>query len=214
MTTKDLEEIVYEPTQCRRELAAFQKLLQSKKQLDERADILPFFRKRKQLSAFLGAFAPNIGPATHLAFEYPFMGDLRADIILGNKEWGAFCAIEFEDGKSNSIFTKRPKKSTTEWSSRFERGFSQLVDWFYALDDFKKTERFAKDFGYGHITFNGLLIIGRTAGLTVSDRNRLKWRTEKVRVDSHTIECLTLDDLYQFLEMRISFYPAVSKLKK
>jgi lipoate synthase len=57
----------------------------------------------------------------------------------------------------------------------------QLVDWFYTLDDFKKTERFAKKFGHGHITFLALLCIGRNAGVSESNRNRLKWRNEKVR---------------------------------
>jgi hypothetical protein len=142
------------------------------------------------------------------------MGDFAADIVLGNKEKGVFCVIEFEDGKPDSMFTKLPNKSTTEWSRRFEHGFSQLVDWFYALDDFKKTERVARDFGHGHVTVLGLLILGRSAGLSDADRNRLKWRTEKVRVDSHTIECLTLDDLHQYLEWRISFYPQASKLEE
>src|SRR5207247_639988 len=141
----------------------------------------------------------------------PFMGDLAAGVVLGNQEKGVCCVIEFEDGKPDSIFTKVKKKSTTEWSRRFEHGFSQLVDWFYSLDDFKKTERFAGNFGHGHITFFGLLILGRNAGLSESDRNRLKWRTERVRVDSHTIECLTLDDLYQYPEWRLSFYPQASR---
>jgi hypothetical protein len=139
--TKKLNPIVFNPTRCRRDLAAFQKLLQSKKELAERSDIQQFFKKRKQLSAFIGTYASNLGPAKLLGFDFPFMGDFSADIVLGNKEKGVFCVIEFEDGKANSIFTKRPKKSTTEWSRRFEHGFSQLVDWFYSLDDFKKTER-------------------------------------------------------------------------
>jgi hypothetical protein len=212
--TKKLNPIVFNPTRCRRDLAAFQKLLQSKKELAERSDIQQFFKKRKQLSAFIGTYASNLGPAKLLGFDFPFMGDFSADIVLGNKEKGVFCVIEFEDGKANSIFTKRPKKSTTEWSRRFEHGFSQLVDWFYSLDDFKKTEKFANDFGHGHITFVGLLILGRSAGVSESDRNRLKWRTEKVRVDSHTIECLTFDDLYQDLKWRIRFYTEASKLEE
>jgi len=211
--TKILNSIVFDPTQCRRELAAFEVLLRSKK-LSERSDIQRFFKKHKQLTAFIGTFVPNIGPATLLAYEFPFMGDFTADIVLGNREKGVFCVIEFEDGKPESIFTKFRRKSTTEWSRRFEHGFSQLVDWFYSLDDFKKTERFARNFGHGHITFFGLLILGRSAGLSESDRIRLKWRTEKVRVDSHTIECLTLDDLHQSLELRLSFYPQASRLEK
>jgi hypothetical protein len=208
---KALEEIVFDPDLCRREIAAFKKLLQSKAQLEERSDIQAFFKKRKQLSAFIGTFAIKMGLADRLAHEFPLAGDFTADIMLGNKDKGIFCAVEFEDGKPDSIFTKIPKKSTTEWGRRFEHGFSQLVDWFYSLDDFKKTERFARDFGHGHVTFLGLLILGRSAGVSEDDRNRLKWRTEKVRVDSHTVECLTFDDLYQHLEWRISFFPQASK---
>jgi len=142
------------------------------------------------------------------------MGDFSADILLGNKAKGVFCVVEFEDRKRDSIFKKRSARSTTEWSPRFEHGFSQLVDWFYTLDDFKKTERFARDFGHGHITFLALLILGRNAGVSESDRNRLRWRTEKVRVDSHSIECLTFDDLYAYLEMRMSFYPEIPRLEE
>jgi hypothetical protein len=211
---KKLEEIAFNPTQCRVEIAAFKKLLQSKAKLAEREEIQQFFKKRKQLSAFIGTFAPNIGLVNRLAHEFPLIGDFAADIMLGNIDKGIFCAIEFEDGKPDSIFTKVPQKSTTEWSRRFEHGFSQLVDWFYALDDFKQTERFATDFGHGHITFLGLLILGRNAGISDADRNRLKWRTEKVRVYSHTIECLTFDELCQHLEWRISFYPQAPKLEE
>jgi hypothetical protein len=78
--TKNLDPIVFNPAQCRRDLAAFQKLLQSKKELAERADIQEFFKKRKQLSAFIGTFASNIGPAKLLGYEYPFMGDFSADV--------------------------------------------------------------------------------------------------------------------------------------
>jgi hypothetical protein len=121
--------------------------------------------------------------------------------------------VELEDGRPDSIFTKVGQKATKEWSRRFDHGFSQIVDWFYSLDDMKKTTRFAKDFGHGHIKFFGLLILGRTAGLSESDRARLRWRTEKVRVDSHPIDCLTFDDLHDSLRRRMSFYPAAPKFE-
>ena len=50
-----------------------------------------------------------------------------------------------------------------------------------------------------HLKPTGMLIIGRSAGVSESDRARLKWRTEKVRIDSHSIDCLTFDDLYEYL---------------
>jgi hypothetical protein len=211
--TKKLESITFNPAKCRTELAAFKRLLESKEQLEEQKDIQKFFRRRKQLSAFIGTYAPDIGPAKLIAFEFPFGGDFLADIVVGNKDTSTFCIVEFEDAKLNSIFRKVGNRSTTEWSPRFEHGFSQLVDWCCTLDDFKKTDRFARDFGYGHVRFVALLIVGRNAGVSAEDRKRLRWRTEKVRVDSHTFECLTFDDLYEHLSMRISFYPEASQLE-
>jgi hypothetical protein len=211
---KNLEEIVFDPSRCRTELAALKRLLDSKKELGERKDIQQFFKRRKQLAAFIGTYAGDIGPANQIAFEFPFAGDFSADIVLGNKNKSTFCVIEFEDGRLNSILRKVPNKSMTEWSPRFEHGFSQLVDWFCMLDDFKKTDRFAKDFGHGHVRFVALLVLGRSAGLSEHDRKRLRWRAEKIRVDSHAVECLTFDDLYDDLNMRIGFYPDISKLEK
>ena len=158
-------------------------------------DIQPFFKNSKHLSAYMGTFAPNIGPATDLAFEYPFFGDFLADVLLGNKKAGEFCVVEFEDGRRDSIFKKGGTRANPEWSPRFDHGFSQMVDWFYNLDDFKGTKGFAKAFGNGHIKFIGLLIIGRSAGLDDTQRSRLKWRTEKVLIDSRPINCITFDEL-------------------
>jgi hypothetical protein len=210
---KEFEDVVFEPAKCQRELTAFGKLLNSNINLSERDELLPSFKRRKQLSTFIGTFAPNIGPAAQLAYEFPFLGDFAADLVLGNREQGEYCVVELEDGRSDSIFTRVGKKATREWSRRFDHGFSQLVDWFYALDDLKKTSRFAKDFGHGHIKFFGLLIIGRNAGLSESERARLKWRTEKVRVDSHAIDCLTFDDLYGYLQRRMNFYSEAPKFE-
>jgi len=207
---KDFARVIFNPAKVKRDLAAFGRLLQSKKSLAEKQHILPFFRKRKHLSSFIGTFTPNIGPATEIAYEFPFFGDFAADLLVGNRERGEFCVVEFEDGRSDSIFTKVGTKSTKEWSRRFDHGFSQLVDWFYSLDDLKKSNRFAKDFGRGPVRFFGLLIIGRTAGLSESNRVRLKWRTEKVLVDSHAIDYMTFDDLHEFLNRRVSYYPEAS----
>jgi hypothetical protein len=88
-----------------------------------------------------------------------------------------------------------------------------LVDWFYSLDDLKKTAKFAEEFGHGHIRFYGLLLIGRNAGMSDADRARLKWRAEKVLVDSHSVRCLTFDDLYQVLRQRMSYYPQASQFE-
>lgn len=211
---KNLEMIAFDPSRFEKELKAFAALLQSKPDLSERDDIQPFFKKSKHLTAYLGIFSSTIGPATELAFEYPFFGDFSADVLLGSKKAGEFCIIELEDGRRDSIFKKGGGRANPEWSARFEHGFSQLVDWFYHLDDFKGSKGFAKTFGYGHIKFMGMLIIGRSAGLDDTQRNRLKWRSEKILIDSHPIIFLTLDDLHALLQTRFTLYRAAAPLER
>jgi hypothetical protein len=209
----NLELIVFDPAQFEKQLTAFGALLQLKTNLSETGDIQPFFKKSKHLAAYVGTTFPEIGPATELTFEYPFFGNCKADLLLGNKSAKKFCVVEFEDGCQDSIFKKQPKRGNPEWSARFEYGFSQLTDWFYHLDDFKGTKGFAKTFGDGHITFYGLLIIGRSASLDDTKRSRLAWRSEKVLIDSHPITCLTFDDLHTSLRDRFILYRAAATLE-
>lgn len=211
---KSFETIVYDRAQCKRELQDFAAMLKSSAELSERKDILPFFKNRKQLSAMIGTFDARIWPVTELSHEFSFLGDFSADLLVGNRAKKHFLAVEFEDGRTDSIFKKLAAKSTTEWSQRFDHGFSQLVDWFCTLDDYKKIDKFKSQFGNGHITFSGLLIIGRNAGVSEADRIRLAWRTEKVRVDSHSISCVTFDDLYEYLADRLAYYPKAKKFEK
>lgn len=200
---KQFKPIKFDPKVCRTQIDEFRMLLKSKTSLSEKNDIQPFFKKRSQLSAFIGSYMRDTGPATDYAFEYPFYGDFATDLVVGDRAGRRFCVIEFEDGRKDSIFKVPKSKATTEWSRRFEHGFSQIVDWFTLLDDLKKTTRFQKDFGTGHIRFSALLVIGRDAGLTDFDRFRLEWRTDKVRVDSHPIEYVTFDGLHKHMDRHL-----------
>src|SRR5436190_1635758 len=99
---KEFREVVYDPSKVKKELDALGKLLKANARLSERKHLQPFFKKREQLSAFLGTNSPNIGPATHLAYEFPFLGDFAADLIVGNREQGEYLVIELEDGLPDS----------------------------------------------------------------------------------------------------------------
>jgi hypothetical protein len=205
--------VSFEFAKCKREVDELGQLLKSKAELSERKDILPFFKTRNQLCAFIGTFGSDIGPAPEIAREFSFLGDFAADLVVGNRDNKEYLAIEFEDGRKNSIF-KGVGRSTNDWSQRFEHGYSQLIDWFATLDDYKKTDKFRREFGKGHITFSGMLIVGRNAGVSDDDRIRLDWRADKVRVDSHVINCITFDDLHQALDRRLQLYRADVKAKK
>jgi hypothetical protein len=204
--------VAFDPVRFEKELKAFETLLK-KTSLTEAGDIQPFFQKRLHLSAYIGTYSAELGPATDYAFEYGLFGDYRPDLVLGNKKTGQFCVVEFEDGTPDSIFKKQPGRRNPEWSRRFDHGFSQIVDWYYNLDDYKKTHGSTGAFGHGEVNFIALLIIGRSASLDDAKRNRLKWRTQKVIVDSKRVFCLTYDELYEGLRSRYFMYKDASTIE-
>ncbi len=196
---KEFRTVDFDPARCREELDRFQTLLASKEELSEKDDLRPLFTASPQLTAFLGTSFPNFAPVNRLAYEFPIFGDFAADIVIGNFEKGIFCAIELEDASATSVFNKLKGKATSEWGRRFEHGFSQLVDWFFSFDDHRTSHAFTNRFGYGHVEFFGMLLIGRSRHLSDHDRQRLKWRTDRVMVSSHKIVCRTYDELYDDL---------------
>lgn len=98
----------------------------------------------------------------------------------------ASAVVEFEPGEEDTIF-KNQKRKNPEWSTRFEHAFSQIVDWFWALEDQKGSQDFRTTFGDGEITFTSLLVMGRAASLDETKRRRMAWRTKKVLIDSNKL---------------------------
>jgi antiviral defense system Shedu protein SduA len=203
---KKLADIAYDPGRGAQELREFGDLLASRAELAERADIQQFFKDRRHLSALVGTCGPHGSVADCLAFEFPIVGDFTADLVAGNRAPQAFLMVELEDAKRNSVFKKAGDRAAKDWSTQFNRGFSQIVDWFCSLDDFRRTRRFTRDFGSGHVRFSGLLVIGRSANLDDEERQRLSWRADKVRVDSIQVGCMTYDDLYEALSFRMRIW--------
>jgi hypothetical protein len=132
---------------------------------------------------------------------------------LGSRAAGQFCIIEFEPGEEGSIF-KRHKRKNPEWSSRFEHAFSQIVDWFWALEDEKDSIDFRTTFGDREVTFASLLVMGRNTELDDTKRRRLAWRTKKVLVDSTRVTCITFDELYDKLREKFEFYAATAEVER
>src|SRR5688572_22856688 len=96
-----LEPVTFDPVTFRKELKEFEKLLQSKADLSERDDILPFFGERKHLTAYIGTLYLNIAVATEVCFEFDIMGNFKADVLLGSKAANQFCIVEFEPGEED-----------------------------------------------------------------------------------------------------------------
>lgn len=187
---------------CRVELSEFKQMLDAfeSRVLKEREHVLSFFRKNRNIAALVGQLAPRIANVDLIAYEFDFFGDYAADLALGDSTKREYCFIEFENAAPDSIFKRRGKKSSLDWSPRFDRGYSQIIDWFWKLHDMAATETGRSRFG-GASTFDyyGMLIIGRSHDLDEIEKKRLEWRRKKVMVDSKHVYCMTFDELYDEL---------------
>ncbi|BCL39104.1 Shedu immune nuclease family protein [Nostoc sp. MS1] len=207
---KGLDTFTIDIKQCQYELEEFENLLKSKRELKENQDILPFFKQRLHLSAFIGFYVPQIVRFNKIKHEFTFFGDFRADLVVGDDINNAYCFVEFEDATEDSIFIKNQlRRSTSEWSPRFEHGFSQIIDWFWKFDDNKTSSLSRSVFGSENIEIYGILVIGRDAFISDIDKARLEWRLNKVLVDSHKVICITFDQLARDTRDRFSLYQSI-----
>jgi hypothetical protein len=165
---------------------------------------LPFFRKHRNIAALIGYLFSDCVNIDRIAFEFDIFGDHAADLVVGDVTRATYGFVEFEDAAPDSIFRKQGKKDTLLWASRFEQGYSQIIDWFWKLDDLARTDTLRHRFeGAKSIRYEGLLVIGRTSHLQPLERDRLSWRRDRVVVDSKRTSCLTFDELHNDLRDRL-----------
>lgn len=209
---KDFKEIKVHWESVERELLTLEKLLTEHQDLDESTHILPFFKKSPNLSAFIGKiYFPTLSNINRISYEFDFFGDFKADLAIGDSIKASYAFIEFEDGKSNSIFKIKNGKYQKEWANRFEHGYSQIIDWFWKLDDLKQTASFEEKFDARDIDFRGILIIGRNSSLKeIKDKRRFNWRSGHTIIHSKSIHCVTYEQLLEDLKQQIKFF-AISK---
>lgn len=118
----------------RAELNAFGALLKSGTPLSEANHILSFVRRSHHLAAALGFANHALGAPDLLALERPLFGSFRCDVATGSSTARQFTLVELEDARENSVFEAVKGRDYPRWSTRFERGFSQLVDWAWRID--------------------------------------------------------------------------------
>ncbi|USR90776.1 DUF4263 domain-containing protein [Phormidium yuhuli AB48] len=200
---KSFENLSFNPILCRRELNELKSHLDRNSELKERRNVLPFFRERKHLSAFIGSYFPYINSFDKIAYEYDIFGDFKADLVVGDSNSGWYGFIEFESAKRNSIFRSKTSKATPDWSTDFEHGFSQVLDWFWKLSSQEDKREFSYHFGPDFAGYEGMLIIGRSQDLQPREQDRLRWRRDRLMVNSKRIYSVTFDELYSTLDTRL-----------
>lgn len=192
---------------CQADLIAFAALLEAKRTLSERSDILPFFRTHPHLAALLASYNASATTCDRLGVEAGLYGEFVADAVAGDWSRRAYCFVEFEDATLRSLFTRRMRHGT-DWSPRYSHGLNQIVDWLWLLDDQGATTAFADEFGPPPITVVALLVVGRDTDVSPRDRRRLEWRQRHILVNSHHIYCCTFDDLPRDLRGRLNGFQA------
>lgn len=81
---KFFSQFQFNPRICRDQVFELQRLLQNRRVLSERDDILPFFRERQHLSAFVAFYMPKIVRRNRIAFEFDIFGDFKSDLVVGD----------------------------------------------------------------------------------------------------------------------------------
>ena len=187
----------------------FERTSRQSQNLTERSEVLPFFRSHPNLAAFIADYHPGILKLNRsIAFEYQLFGDFGADLVLGDPLTSTFCFVEFEDASAESVF-KVTGRSIPAWAPRFLAGLGQVIDWFWKLSEYQHTPDFIRKFGNRPVDFEGILVIGRSAGMADRERQRLLWLTRNCVVNSKHVRFLTLDDIYRDLSDRYQAYMAV-----
>jgi len=199
---KNLNNISFSLDKCLDELNEFKLLLSSKDELKERDEILPFFNRSKNISAFIAAEVPKMSKYDLISHEFPLYGEYQADLIIGDSSKRVFCFVEFENATRTSLFAKK-SSSAYKFAPRFEAGYSQIVDWFKILDDQKRTDLTTSQFNGIVKDYYGILVIGRDKFIDKTLLERINWRSNNIIINSKSIYIYTYDMLYNILKEKL-----------
>jgi hypothetical protein len=155
---KEFVSVAFDRDRCRQQLETLRTILASGQPLEETRDLKPFFEASPDLMTFLGFFGPGCFAADRVAYQYQLFGDFACDIAVGDSLRHVYGFVELEDANGHGIFRRQGAKAVLEWTPRFERAFSQVVDWFWKLDDMAGTAEFETRFGRRGARYFGLVV--------------------------------------------------------
>lgn len=195
---------VFSFTDADGELAAFKRLLDTNTDLAERDQVLRNFKTWPNLCSMMGQYNAKLGFGNLIKHEFRILPHFRTDLSVRRAGTDNICLIEFEGASDRHIF-ENSEHGIDPWARAFEKGFSQIIDWTWALDHYRKTGDYVDAFGGERPNIVGVLVIGRSASLSTAVRkDRWEWRRNKVKADSFTLTLVTFDELYRDFETWLS----------
>jgi antiviral defense system Shedu protein SduA len=180
------------------EFIEFKKFLQDNATFSER-QVVNELKKRLHLSCLMGSLIAGVPRSNVYKFEFQIQGVFRADLVVGNSLQKRFVLVEFESGRTNSLFGPTRTNQMRDWSRQFERGFGQLVDWAWAKHDAGNTQIFRNAFGCDDMSTASLLVCGRDTLMDATEQKRFFWRCHNIGLAGTSATCLTYDGLLVFL---------------
>jgi Domain of unknown function (DUF4263) len=195
----------FDINECDKQLRELQDFLTTNQEIKEGGEngLQKFFSDRPNLILLLGYWHFGLEPAFYKPEVNLFSNEFRADFVVADRQKKKFVFVEFEDATEDSIFKLKSKNSDSantsyEWSSRYEHGLSQVIDWYYRMDDYERTNKFEEYFGHRQINYVGLLVIGRDKFIQQSGlMQRFRWRSSKTIINSKYLHCMTFDQLLE-----------------
>ena len=194
---------IYDIPLVRQAISEFRILLNTHIELEEKKHLQPFFKKHPVLIFLLaGLGRVSRTKVDEYEFEFDLWQDLVCDIGIGDSEANTYCLIELEGAQKNSLFKNKPK-NYPKYSDRLECGYSQIIDWFFKIDELKNTSGIKRRFAGEYPRVNAVLIIGRSHFLNTDlERNRFNWRRDNTLIGAKNVNCLTYDELLEYFESK------------
>jgi hypothetical protein len=181
------------------DLAKFKAFLQTHHYFTEK-DVVKHLKAKPHLCCLISAMFAGVPRADVYKFEFQIQGAFRADLIVGNSQLRKFMLVEFEGGQENSLFGPLETNQMRDWSKEIGHGFGQLVDWGWAIHDGRHTTILQNNFGCADMAVRFLLVCGRDSGMNATERTRLSWRADHVRVERCEATVLSYDGLFEFFQ--------------
>jgi len=196
-----MTEATLEIAKCEDDLKAFEALLQNPNEELGETELLKFFTNHPNLILLMGKIV--LSPRFYMD-EFNLFNEFYPDFGIADKNKESFVFVEFEEAKQFSIFGEKVNKASIrhEWGVKLERGFSQIINWFYRLEDHKRSNKFKEHFGGKEIKYWGILVVGRDAHIPPGASERIEWRFDRVTVDLKRVYFYTYDGLYRELKSK------------
>lgn len=117
--------------------------------------------------------------------------------MVGCTTTGHVVLVEFEGGTRSSVFSqRRGTAQMRDWGAGLQRAFSQVSDWTWAKNESQHSEIYRNAFGLEHMSETYLVVCGRNAHLSPTEKSRLTWRSRKTMIAASDIRFWTYDDLH------------------